>query len=144
VRTIEIDFDIHKMIELERKSFDEDANTALRRLLGLPAKATTPEVAAGNLKPAWHDKDGLTLPHGTRLRMTYAGRTYEGVIDEGAWIVEGERHHSPSGAAGVARTKTGGRTNLNGWNYWEVQLPGTEKWTKIMEVPKKLDIREAR
>ena len=35
VRTIEIDFDIHKLIETERRSFAESPNMVLRRLLNL-------------------------------------------------------------------------------------------------------------
>ena len=34
--SIEIDFDIHKLIELERRSFTEKPFIALRRLLKLP------------------------------------------------------------------------------------------------------------
>lgn len=137
MRTIEIDFDVHKRIELERKGFEESPNTVLRRLLGLPPEKATTQDAANDLSSAWRDKNGCTLPHGTRLRMTYGGRTHEGVIDHGVWIVEGETYHSPSGAAGVARTRGGFQTKLNGWNYWEVQLPGAEEWIKINDlVPK--------
>ena len=35
MRTIKIDFDIHKRIEMERRGFDDPPNAALRRLLGL-------------------------------------------------------------------------------------------------------------
>lgn len=134
MRTIDIDFDVHKKIELERTSFEESPNTALRRLLGLPEQAQAQQATEGALKSGWRDKDGLVLPHGTRLRMTYGGRTHEGVIDRGAWVVEGDNYYSPSGAAGVARTKSGSSTKLNGWNYWEVQLPGSSNWNKILEL----------
>ena len=33
MRTIEIDYDIHRLIQLERRSFDEPEYIALRRLL---------------------------------------------------------------------------------------------------------------
>ena len=35
MRTIEVDFDIHQLIELERRSFEETPNDVLRRLLRL-------------------------------------------------------------------------------------------------------------
>ena len=38
IATIEIDFDIHKRIEMERQSFTESPNDVLRRLLGLAAR----------------------------------------------------------------------------------------------------------
>ena len=35
------------------------------------------------------------------------------------------------GKAVIAVTKDGAKTSLNGWNYWEVQLPGSAKWRSI-------------
>ena len=37
-RTIKIDLDVHRRIEAGRKSFDENENAILRRLLGLDTK----------------------------------------------------------------------------------------------------------
>ncbi len=132
MRTIEIDFDIHKKIELERTSFEESPNAVLRRLLGLAKEPIAPTGAEEDPKTSWRDRDGLTLPHGTKLRMTYGGRTHEGAIERGTWLVEGQKFHSPSGAASVARTKKGQATKLNGWNYWEARLPGSTEWVNIM------------
>src|ERR1700728_3561228 len=113
--TIEIDFDVYKAIETERRGFDEPRNAALRRLLGLPP---APEVALAPVPrslESWED-DGVTLPGGTKLRMAYSGRAHEGIIDKGTWLVEGRRFKSPSGAASaVARTKKGKTTKLDGW-----------------------------
>jgi hypothetical protein len=65
--------------------------------------------------------------------MRYNGRTHEGVVVRNVWLVEGREHYSPSGAASaVARTKAGKATKLNGWNYWEVLLPGETAWRPIM------------
>jgi hypothetical protein len=50
---------------------------------------------------------GVTLEHGTDLRMTYNGRQHTGRIDDGDWLLEAERFGSPSGAAKVARSKKG-------------------------------------
>tara|TARA_R110000751_G_scaffold212691_1_gene316238 strand:- start:340 stop:885 length:546 start_codon:yes stop_codon:yes gene_type:complete len=69
--------------------------------------------------------------------MDYNGRTHEGEIFDGSWLVEGKRFSSPSAAAGsVARTKNGNRTNLDGWKYWSVQLPGEPNWRKLSEMRK--------
>jgi hypothetical protein len=126
-RTIEIDFDIHKLIEAEKKSFAESDNMALRRLLRLPVdtRAPTPSPSPGR---EWFG-EGLRLPHGTELRMTYNRRLHTGFIEDGQWKVEGGTYSSPSAAAGgVARTKKGEHTNLDGWKYWEVKFPGQVKW----------------
>ena len=133
LRTIEIDFDVHKTIEKERRSFSETPNEVLRRLLRLggqpPAAVATP---AGHR--AWSGK-GVTLPHGTELRMRYNGRQHSGAIENGRWLVEGRSFNSPSAAAGgVALTKAGTRTSLDGWIYWHAKRPGDAHWIAIKEL----------
>jgi hypothetical protein len=131
MRPIEIDFDIHKLIEAERRGFDEPPNSALRRLLKLPEKVSTlPTMKRGR---AWQS-EGVSLAEGTQLRMTYGRpkRTYTGTIVNGEWHVEGQVFDSPSGAAsGVAITGKGNKTRLNGWDLWEVQHPGEMRWIRL-------------
>jgi hypothetical protein len=130
--TIEIDFDVYKLIEAERKSFDEPRLDALRRLLKLPTKPIGEPTKAGHLSGRAWLGEGVTLPHGTRLRMRYNGRQYEGEIADGRWAIEGKTFDSPSGAAsGVAITKSGKKTRLDGWIYWETRAPGDTGWTPI-------------
>ena len=129
-RTIDIDFDVHKLIEAERRSFDEKPNEALRRLLKLPPKAAE-QATSINRGRSWFG-EGVTLAHGTLIRMRYNGRLYEGEIVNGKWVVERKTFDSPSGAAsGIAMTKLGKTTRLDGWIYWEIQGPGDSGWTPI-------------
>ena len=132
MRSIEIDLDVYKRIELERRSFDETHNELLRRLLAIDGTALN--AAASVTDPsarAWSGK-GVTLPHGTRVRMDYNGTEHAGHIDNGEWLVEGARFKSPSAAAGgVARTRSGKAPSLDGWNYWQVQRPGERKWVLL-------------
>lgn len=131
-KTIEIDFDVHKRIELERQSFAETPNAVLRRLLKI-GDNSSPISAAQPGRP-WAGK-GVTLPDRTELRMEYNGRVHIGIVQDGAWIVEGGQYKSPSAAAGgVARTKDGKRTNLDGWTYWQVKRPGDAGWISIGEL----------
>lgn len=132
LKAIEVDFDIHKMIEAERRGFGEPPFMALRRLLKLPDLSppahSTPEMKTGR---AWTG-DGATLSHGTKLRMDYNQRRYEGFILDGEWVIDGQKFSSPSGAAsGVAITKSGDKTKLDGWGYWEVMQPGDTSWTAL-------------
>lgn len=136
LRTIEIDFDVHKVIEAERRSFTEPPNAALRRLLKL-REASRPEAR----KPlntngrAWSG-EGVIIPHGTPVRMHYNGRLFEGHVIDGKWVIEGKSFDSPSGAAsGTAITKKGKKTRLDGWIYWEAQLHGS--WTHIHSLRRK-------
>jgi len=148
MRTIEIDFDVHQMIELERRGFEEKENDALRRLLKLELKATTSDPAPNdklsqpqgvknnepleaNDRRSWSGK-GVELPHGTELRMEYNGQIHRGAIGDGYWVVDGVRSTSPSDAAGsVATTKNGTRPSLNGWIYWEVKRPSDAHWRAL-------------
>ena len=134
-RSIEIDFDVHQEIEKNRRSFDETPNDVLRRKLGLgtvkkPAKPLT--AATPEARP-WRGH-GIELPHGTELRMKYNHFNYTGRIENGAWIVKGETFYGPSAAAsGVAVTKKGKKTRLNGWMYWEAKVPTDKKWRPLWE-----------
>ena len=131
-RTIEIDFDIHKMIEMARRGFMESPNDVLRRLLEIGEPSPEHSETSSNGR-SWTGK-GVILPHGTELRMKYRGRQYSGVIDDGQWLVEGERFTSPSDAAmGVAVTKDGQRPSLNGWIYWSIRRPGDTDWISIIQ-----------
>ena len=132
-RSIEIDFDIHKLIERERLSFSETPNQVLKRVLGL-ATAEPPKKSFQAERPhekAWSWK-GVSLPSGTELRMEYNGRQYMGLVKDGKWHVEGTDYTSPSAAAGaVARTKSGQKTSLDGWIYWNFRRPGEARFTPI-------------
>ena len=126
-RQIDIDLEVHKRIELAKRSFSETENEVLRRLLGI--ETTKPHlIQAGR---PWSGK-GVVLPHGTELQMGYNGQLHHGRIDEGRWLVEGESFSSPSAAAGgVALTKAGKRPSLDGWVYWKVKLPEDSQWVPL-------------
>lgn len=148
MRTIEIDFDVHKAIELERRSFDEAPNAALRRLLGL-VPTVTPKTGKHEstdvLPPAgrpWVGKGhstGLTLAHGTELQMDYNGQRFTGRVDNGAFVFEGRSFTSPSGAADeLCRTKDGRKTSLNGKELISARLPGETDWVLLKTLERRI------
>ena len=65
LRSIDIDFEVHKCIETERKGFDETPNDVLRRLLKLGEGAPPRPAGNGKAVPSagrpWSGK-GVTLP----------------------------------------------------------------------------------
>ena len=133
MRSIEIDFEVHQKIEIERKSFSESPNESLRRLLGLGTPSDQTPSAAQTDGRAWSGK-GVTLPHGTELRMDYNGVEYRGTIDDGKWACGNGLHAGPSpAAAAVASTKRGKTPSLNGWMYWQAKKPGSSTWVPINE-----------
>ena len=136
--SIEIDFDIHKLIESERRGFSEQPYLALRRLLKLPDIDTVVETASTAGVP-WQE-DRVVIPHGSLARMEYGrgSQVYEGQFLNGALVVNGQRFKSLSAAASaVARTKDGGKASLNGWNYWEVKMPGSDKYRPMEHLRRK-------
>lgn len=137
LRSIDIDFDIHKAIEAERQSFDEPPFAALRRLLGLPIAedVAEPVIEQGSGRP--FIEDGVTVPHGSEARMEYqrGAQVYEGRFLEGMLVVNGESHSSLSSAAkAVAVTKDGTRPSLNGWLYWKAKFPGEAHWRSLHDM----------
>jgi len=129
-RQIEIDVEVNRWLEGKRISFDQTHNDILRAEAGLPSHSPR-SAAAANLTSnsdsggAWTAK-GATLPAGTRLRMSYNGKSLNGVIESGTWLVNGARYVSPSAAASALAG-----VSLNGWIYWEAQLPGTDRWQPV-------------
>ncbi len=144
MRQIAIDFDIHKRIETERRSFDETENEILRRILGLPENLTPTPSGYGTEKSvdrgleqsfarSWWRK-GVELPEGTRLRLVYPGVHASGRIRNGAWDIEGEREvfRSPSKSACTIVSKNRGREiSLNGWLHWEARRPSDSDWVLL-------------
>ena len=135
---IEIDWDIHKLIEAERRGFEEAPYLALRRLLKLPDLARVAETQSEVLSQGvpWTE-DGVIVPHGSLARMEYLRGTqvYEGQFLNGRLVVNGQFFDSLSAAArALAITKNGTKTNLNGWNYWKVKFPGEKRWRPLIEM----------
>lgn len=135
-QTIEIDFDVHKAIEVERRSFEEAPNAALRRLLGIDPRDTSPAPPSPPAPPSrgrpWVGKGhsrGLTLPHGTELRFDYRGKRLTGQVVDGSLVVEGQHFDSPSAVAvHFFRNKQGERTHLNGKALCDIRLPGESRF----------------
>ena len=146
MKSIEIDFEIHKLIEAERVGFDEPEYIALRRLLGLPDAAESEGTQAIDEGRPFV-QDGVSIPHGSRARMEYqrGSQVYEGEFLDGYLVVQGNKFTSLSAAAGaVAVTKDGTKPNLNGWVYWEAQFPGQTSWKLLSAIRAEVRRRENR
>ena len=142
LRSIDIDFDVNKLIEIERRGFEETPNDVLRRLLGLgPTTTKAPAntlAAVAELEGGGWEDEGVFLPNGTIAHMVYNKRSYDGEIKNRLWWVNGQFFTSPSDAASaVGVTKKGEMTSLNGWLYWQVKRPGDTNWIGIGELRKR-------
>ncbi len=121
--TIEVDFDVYKLLTCRRKTEDMTYNDVLREMLNLP----TPKREHGPSASVAESGDwvwkGVCFPAGTEFRATYRGRTYHAIVEGGQLVVGGERFTSPSKAAGAIT-----KTSVNGWMFWECRLPGQSSW----------------
>ena len=135
---IEIDFEIYKLIEGERRGFEEPQYVALRRLLKLPdiMPSESDEPPVENNGKSW--REGLVeIPHGSLARMEYdrSRQVYEGKFLDGRIVVNGSHFDSLSeGAKVLAVTKKGASPSLNGWKYWFAKLPGEQKWRSLWDI----------
>jgi len=125
MRTIEVDFDVFKAITLRRPTEGVTENDVLRELLGLPTQRQAAAIAAGPAPGDWIAK-GVRFLAGTEFRGQYKGQTYLGRVEDGAFVLNGQRYDAPSAAAMAITAK-----NVNGWNFWECRLPGQSTWTAI-------------
>lgn len=74
--------------------------------------------------------NNIHFPEGTRFRATYKGRTFLAEIKDGQWIgADGIARSSPSDAASAIS-----HTNVNGWRFWFVQMPGDPTWRRMDEL----------
>jgi hypothetical protein len=138
-RATEIDIDVHKLLEKERRGFHESDNDVFRRLLKLdPVSADTNALALGR---PWQGQK-VVLPHGTALRMTYNGVIHEGQVLDGKWMVEGRSFSSPSGAMNVAVSKKGERVSVNGWGYWYVKRPHDRDFMRLNDLWRQANAKE--
>ncbi len=137
LQKIDIDWDIHKLIEAERKGFDEPQYVALRRLLNMPPpELRTEESPRPGSGIPWVE-DGVKVPHGSVARMQYqrGKQRYEGKFFDGNLVIGDKAFGTLSAAANaLAVTKGGGKTQLNGWNYWEAKFPGEAHWRSLKEM----------
>lgn len=137
LQTIDIDWEIHQLIEAERRDFDEAPYLALRRLLNLPGPEEGQASIATTGKP-WIE-DGVEVPHGSLARMEYlrGSQVFEGAFLDGKLVVSGKSYVSLSAAAtALAKTRDGAQPQLNGWRYWKVQLPGETTWKLMADLRK--------
>src|SRR5437870_10900206 len=70
-----------------------------------------------------YTRHGIDEPHGSFLRFRYNYRTYHGQILDGDLVFCGRRFRCPSPAVNSTAA-----THVDGWNYIEVQRPGTVNW----------------
>jgi hypothetical protein len=128
---IPVDLEVYKALEARRETFSESHNDILRKVLGIPPKASGSGTSTSEEVIVWRRK-GVGLPKGTRWRMSSSHGEQNGTVVEGGFQYRGDVISSPSRlATTIYRTKSGQKTNLNGWRYIEVRRPGDVDWMML-------------
>jgi predicted CopG family antitoxin len=74
--------------------------------------------------------NNIHFPEGARFRATYKGQTFLAEVKDGQWVgADGIARSSPSDAASAIS-----HTNVNGWRFWFVQMPGDPAWRRMDEL----------
>lgn len=138
--SLTVDLDTVRLLEQFRLDLDEPREAILHRLLNnlhqdrcglilLEEDRPAATLDAGPEGTAWEAR-GVRLPHGTKLRLVYKGKSYSGSVSNGRIKTNGEAFDTLSAAADKL---TG--VNLNGWIYWEALLG--ENWVKLSDLRKR-------
>ncbi len=125
MQTIEIDFDVFKKLTEMRKSEADSYNDVLRRTLGLSVATKKTDKA----RTAFWACRGGNIPVGTKLRARHKSHLYEAEVTHQGIKYDNKRYGTPSEAAFRIT-----RTNVNGWRFWEAQLPGATNWCQLSGV----------
>ena len=126
-KTIEIDLEIYRLIEINRSSFDETEADILRRLLDLP-----PLKKQESEKRGMSLRNGVVLPDGTLLRGTHNGAEHQAEVRGGWILLNGKRYKSPSGAATAIRGYS-----EDGWRFLKVKRPQDSEWILLDQLRNK-------
>jgi hypothetical protein len=118
----------------------DDANSVIERLIyhwescspSVGSKITSIKVA----KPAeeWRSTRGERFRVGAKLRAPYRGHTFEATVMSQGIEFNGKTYNNPS-SAGIAAKESVGTTGeaakTNGWNFWEMFEPTSNRWVSV-------------
>ncbi len=130
--TINVDFEVYKELTSRRASEATSYNDVIRELLGLPPNPMQPQESEAHTEPLtvpissdWKAR-GVTFPEGTELRLTYKGKTSQGRVDSGAFVMGAKEFAT---VEELAESITGG--NPQDWIFWSRRDPGESSWTEM-------------
>ncbi len=123
--SIEIDFEVYKVLTNKRESEAVSYNDVVRDLLKMKEVKDEQTFSSSSVPFSvldWIYK-GIRFPNGSEFRASYKGVVYFAKVENGSLIVSGKSVSTPSEAA-----KTVTNTNVNGWTFWECRFPGSKDW----------------
>ena len=126
MHTVEVDFDVYKLLTIRRTTEDVSYNDVIRELLGLGQGSGSVSNEVANPSPGDWVAKGVRFPRGTDFRANYKGKIHTARSQDGSLALNGKQYDSPSAAA-MAITSS----PVNGWRFWECRLPGKSSWQLI-------------
>jgi len=116
----------------------DDASSVIERLIKHWEKAAPqsfPLASPERQQSAfWYSSRGEAFPVGAELRGTYLGKTYHAKITAQGIEFNGMGYDNPS-SAGIAAKRAAGTkgqaVSTNGWDFWEMLNPDSQRWVSI-------------
>jgi hypothetical protein len=130
--TIDIDFEVFKVLTMRRISEADSYDDVIRRLLALPANppmAANPK-ASNPASPPWVSK-GVTFLEGSEFRANYKGEMVAAHVKNGRLMYGTGASSSLSHAARLVTN-----TSVDGWTFWEVKRPADIEWRRAGDLRK--------
>lgn len=118
----------------------DDTNSVIERLINhWESCPPTPETKIAGIKlvkpPAeWRSTRGERFPIGAKLRALYLRYTFEATVTTRGIEFNGKVYNNPSSAGIAAKESvgtTGDAANTNGWDFWKMLEPATNRWVSI-------------
>jgi hypothetical protein len=116
----------------------DDASSVIERLIKhweKTAPQSFPPTSPERQQSAvWYSSRGEVFPVGAQLRGTYLGKTYHAKITAQGIEFNGVVYDNPS-SAGIAVKRAAGTkgraASTNGWDFWEMLNPDSQRWVSI-------------
>lgn len=131
---IHISDETFRRLQSRAVAFVDKPEDVIRRLLDATEGSAPPALPKHN--PVVGDLVSRVgrIPAGSQLRAVYKRVPFHAEVTNGRVLWNGRQYDSLSSAAVAAIRSTGSsRHTENGWRWWEVRVPGDERWIPALE-----------
>lgn len=116
----------------------DDASSVIERLIkhweNSTAAPGSRNVEAPAMPSEWRSARGERFLIGAKLRARYLRHTFEATVTSNGIEFNGKTYDNPS-SAGIAAKESvgtvGKAASTNGWEFWEMLEPSTNRWVSI-------------
>ncbi len=131
--------DVFERLKALAEPLVDDASAVVERLIrhweaAPPGPRTRTIVLSEPVPEVWRSARGEKFLVGTQLRAKYLKHTFEATVTALGIEFDGRVYDNPSSAGIAAKESVGTKgkaASTNGWDFWEMQDPRTQRWISI-------------